>query len=206
MGFYENRILPYMIDKACGAPPIRGQRNKIVPLARGRVLEVGMGSGHNLRYYDRAKVEFVWGLEPSEGMRRRAQPKLDASPVEVKWLDLPGEEVPLDDASVDTVLLTFTLCTIPDAARALGQMRRVLKSDGQLLFCEHGAAPDASVRKWQDRLNPLWKRIAGGCNINREIPRLIEAAGFAIEKLEPMYLPETPRIAAYNYLGIANRG
>ena len=139
-------------------------------------------------------------------MRRRAQSKLDASPVEVKWLDLPGEEIPLDDASVDTVLLTFTLCTIPDAARALNQMRRVLKSDGQLLFCEHGAAPDAGVRKWQDRINPIWKRIAGGCNINREIPRLIEAAGFAIEKLESMYLPETPRIAAFNYLGMANRG
>ncbi len=206
MGFYENRILPFMIDKACGAPPIRGQRSKIVPLARGRVLEVGMGSGHNLRYYDPEQVEFVWGLEPSAGMRRRAEANLARSAVEVKWLDLPGEEIPLDDSTVDTVLLTFTLCTIPDTARALGQMRRVLKPGGNLLFCEHGAAPDAGVRKWQERVNPIWKRIAGGCHINREIPRLIEAAGFAIEKLDAMYLPETPRIAAYNYLGVANRG
>ena len=206
MGFYENRILPVLVDKGCGTPPFRGQRKKIVPLASGRVLEVGMGSGPNIRHYDPEKVEFVWGLEPSAGMRRRAQANLAAAPFEVKWLDLPGEEIPLDDESVDTVLLTFTLCTIPHAARALGQMRRVLKPDGRLLFCEHGAAPDAGVRKWQDRLNPLWRRIAGGCNINRGIPRLIEAAGFAIEKLESAYLPDTPRIAAYNYLGIANRG
>lgn len=203
MGFYENRILPWLIDKACGAPAVREQRGKVVPQATGRVLEVGMGSGLNLAFYDPDRIEVVFGLEPSEGMRRRASRRVEAAAVEVRWLDLPGEEVPLDDDSVDTVLLTFTLCTIPDYRRALAQMRRVLRPGGRLLFCEHGAAPDAAVRRWQDRINPLWKRVAGGCNLNREIPRCLEEAGFAIEHIESAYLPGTPRIAAFNYWGAA---
>lgn len=203
MGFYENRILPKLIDMGCGSPPVMKQRQKVVPSARGRVLEVGMGSGLNLSLYDRDNVEFVWGLEPSEGMRRKAQERLDTAPVEVKWLSLPGEEIPLDDDSADTVVLTFTLCTIPDFRLALDQMRRVLKPSGQLLFCEHGAAPDASTRKWQNRINPVWKKIAGGCNLNRPIPDCLDAAGFEVREIESMYLPNTPRIAAFNYWGHA---
>jgi ubiquinone/menaquinone biosynthesis C-methylase UbiE len=203
MGFYENRILPFMIDLACGSPVILDQRRKVVPEATGRVLEVGMGSGLNLSFYDPAKIEVVFGLEPSEGMRRKAAPRVEAAPFEVRWLDLPGEEVPLEDDSVDTVLLTYTLCTIPDHARALAQMRRVLRPGGRLLFCEHGAAPEPKTRRWQDRINPLWKRIAGGCNLNREIPRLIEEAGFAVQQVEAEYVPETPKIAAFNYRGVA---
>lgn len=203
MGFYERYILPSFIDKACGAPPILKQRQKVVPHATGRVLEVGMGSGINLQYYDRDAVEFVWGLEPSEGMRKKAQKNLAASPVEVKWLDLPGEEIPLDDASVDTVVLTFTLCTIPDWRAAVEQMRRVLKPGGRLLFCEHGEAPDENVQRWQQRLNPIWKVIGGGCNLNRRIPSCLEAGGFEISKLETLYLPATPRFAGFNYWGAA---
>lgn len=203
MGFYENRILPHLIDKGCGAPPIAKQREKVVPRASGRVLEIGMGSGLNIPFYDASRVEFVWGLEPSEGMRRKAAPRLSSAPFEIKWLDLPGEEIPLEDGSADTVLLTYTLCTIPDFRTALAQMRRVLKPGGQLLFSEHGAAPDADVRKWQDRLNPIWKKMAGGCHINREIPRSIEEAGFGIQELETMYLPATPKIAAFQYWGSA---
>jgi len=206
MGFYENRVLPFMINKACAGPPILKQREKVVPGAEGRVLEVGMGSGINLPYYDPARVEFVWGLEPSEGMRRLAAERIEAAPFEVKLLDLPGESIPLDDASVDTVLLTFTLCTIPDFRAALAQMRRVLKPGGKLLFCEHGEAPDESVRKWQNRINPVWKRIAGGCNLNRPIPRCLEEAGFVVHDLETLYLPNTPRIAAFNYWGRAALG
>jgi len=206
MGFYENRILPFMIDKGCSGPPVLKQREKVVPAAEGRVLEVGMGSGINLPYYDPARIEFVWGLEPSEGMRRRARPRIETAPFEVKLLDLPGEAIPLDDDSVDTVLLTYTLCTIPDFQAALGQMRRVLKPGGKLLFCEHGEAPDAAVQKWQRRINPLWKRIAGGCNLNRPIPQCLEGAGFKIEGLETLYLPNTPRIAAFNYWGQAVHG
>lgn len=204
MGFYENHVLPHIIGFACGAKPITKQRLKVVPHAKGRVLEVGMGSGLNLQHYNADNVEFVWGLEPSAGMRKRARKNLAASPVEVKWLDLPGEEVPLEDNSVDTVVLTYTLCTIPDWNRALEQMRRVLKPGGELLFCEHGRAPDADVARRQDKINPYWKVIGGGCHLNRPIPDLIEKSGFKIENLETMYLPNSPRPAAFNYWGMAH--
>lgn len=205
MGFYENRILPHLIDMGCGGPPIAKQREKVVPLAEGRILEVGMGSGLNLPFYDPSRVEKVWGLEPSEGMRRKAAPRVEQAPFEVEWLGLPGEEIPLDDDSADTVLLTYTLCTIPDFRTALAQMRRVLKPGGRLLFSEHGAAPDPGTRKWQDRVNPLWKKIAGGCNLNRDIPGALEEAGFRVEQVETMYLPNTPRIAAFQYWGHATQ-
>jgi ubiquinone/menaquinone biosynthesis C-methylase UbiE len=148
-------------------------------------------------------VEFVWGLEPSAAMRAKARANLEKSPIEVKLIDLPGEQIPLDDNSVDTVLLTYTLCTIPDWHGALRQMRRVLKPGGKLVFTEHGRAPDAGVRKWQDRINPVWKKFAGGCNLNRPIPELLEESGFALEKLDRMYLPSTPRLFGYNYWGVA---
>jgi len=206
MGLYERYVLPRMIDKACGAPPVLKQRAKVVPLAEGRVLEVGMGSGINLAFYDPSRVKLVFGLEPSEGMRRKAQKNLAQSPVKVEWLDLPGEQVPLDDHSVDTVVLTYTLCTIPDFRAALAQMRRVLRPGGSLLFCEHGEAPDAGVRKWQARINPIWKKIGGGCNLNRPIPHLLEEGGFKIGQLDSMYLPNTPKVAAFNYWGQATPG
>ena len=139
-------------------------------------------------------------------MRRKAQKNLAQSPVKVEWLDLPGEQVPLDDHSVDTVVLTYTLCTIPDFRAALAQMRRVLRPGGSLLFCEHGEAPDAGVRKWQARINPIWKKIGGGCNLNRPIPHLLEEGGFKIGQLDSMYLPNTPKVAAFNYWGQAKAG
>jgi len=203
MGFYENRVLPFMIGLACGTEPIQKQREKVVPRAEGRVLEIGMGPGLNLPYYDRERVEMVWGLEPSEGMRRKAAARIEQAPFEVRWLGLPSEEIPLEDDSADTVVLTYTLCTIPDSQAALAQMRRVLKPGGRLLFSEHGAAPDEAVRRWQDRVNPVWKKLAGGCNINREIPKALEAAGFEIPELDTMYLPGTPKIAAFQYWGHA---
>jgi len=203
MGFYENRVLPHLIDKGCGAPPIAKQRQKVVPQASGRVLEIGMGSGLNIPFYDVSRVELVWGLEPSDGMRRKAASRVADAPFEIRWLDLPGEEIPLEDDSADTVLLTYTLCTIPDFRAALAQMRRVLKPGGRLLFSEHGAAPDPGVRKWQDRINPIWKKLAGGCNVNREILTALEEAGFALHDVETMYLPATPKIAAFQYWGWA---
>lgn len=203
MGFYENHVLPRFIDFACGQEPISIQRQKVVPKAEGRVLEVGMGSGLNLPFYDPSRVELVWGLEPSEGMRRRARERVARSPFPVEWMSLPGEEIPLEDHSADTVLLTYTLCTIPDFRSALAQMRRVLKPGGRLLFSEHGAAPDPSVRKWQDRINPFWKKMAGGCNINRDVPSLLSEAGFEVQDLDTMYLPKTPKIAAFQYWGFA---
>ncbi|MBB3140304.1 ubiquinone/menaquinone biosynthesis C-methylase UbiE [Halomonas organivorans] len=162
-----------------------------------------MGSGLNLPHYDPDRVELVWGLEPSEGMRRKARHHVAGAPFEVRWLNLPGEEIPLEDNSADTVVLTYTLCTIPDWHRALEQMRRVLKPSGQLLFCEHGIAPDEGVRRWQDRVNPLWGKVAGGCHLNRTIPELIEHAGFAILQMETGYLPKVPRFAGFNFWGAA---
>jgi ubiquinone/menaquinone biosynthesis C-methylase UbiE len=202
MSFYEDHVLPHLIDLACSTKPTRKQREKIVHLARGDVLEIGFGSGLNLPYYDPGKVRRIFGLEPSPGMRRKAQPNVDASELEVEFIDLPGEEIPLESKSVDTVLVTFTLCSIDDAVAALGGMRRVLKPGGKLLFCEHGAAPDVDVRRWQDRLNPGWKRFSGGCNMNRDIPGLIESSGFRITTDERMYIPGL-RILSYNYWGIA---
>ncbi len=203
MSFYEDRILPICINAACGSRAITSERRKVVPLARGRVLEVGMGSALNLPFYNPDQVEWVWGLEPSVGMRRKAQGNLERSPVEVRWLDLPGEQIPLEDRSVDTVLLTFTLCTIPDWRAALAQMHRVLKPDGQLLFCEHGLAPDASVRQWQNRINPVWKKLCGGCNLNRSTTGALESGGFRIAELHNAYLPKTPRFAGYLSRGLA---
>ncbi len=204
MSFYHEHILPRFIDLACGTKPIDYQRRKVVPHAEGRVLEVGMGSGLNLAHYDPAKVEKLWGLEPSHGMRERAAHRVSGLPFAMEWLDLPGEEIPLDTDSIDTVVLTYALCTIPDWLKALQQMRRVLKPGGKLLFSEHGRAPDAAVQNWQRRLNPLWMKIAGGCHLNRDIPDLLRQGGFSVCDLQTLYLPSTPRIAGFTYWGHAN--
>lgn len=205
MSFYEDRILPGIIDRACSMGQIMKLRGQIVPHAKGRVLEVGMGSAINMEFYDAGQVEMVYGLEPSAGMRRRAQPNLARSPIPVQWLDLPGERIPLEDGSVDTVLLTFTLCTIPDWHTALTHMWRVLKPGGELLFLEHGESPRDSVRKWQNRITPGWKKLAGGCHLNRNIADLIRHAGFEIVELENLYVPNAPKIAGYIYKGRAHK-
>ncbi len=205
MSFYENKILPHIIDCSCSMKPIMALRQKVVPLARGVVLEVGMGSGLNLPLYDNEKIDFVWGLEPSMGMRHKAEKNLRKSSVEVKWLDLPGEQIPLDDNSVDTVLLTYTLCTIPDWQAALQQMRRVLKPDGLLLFCEHGRSPESKVSRWQDRLTPMWKKFAGGCHLNRPISDYIESCDFKITQQENLYMEGAPRFVGYMYCGQAGK-
>ena len=178
------------------------RREALVPLARGRVLEIGIGSGLNLPYYDAAKVTRLWGLEPSPKMTRMAEKAARSVGFDVEFIGLPGEEIPLEDDSVDTVLMTYTLCTIPDTEPALRQMARVLKPGGELIFCEHGAAPDPGVRRWQDRINPIWKRLGGGCHLNRAIPNLIKQGGFKINEIQTMYLPGW-RPASFNYWGSA---
>jgi ubiquinone/menaquinone biosynthesis C-methylase UbiE len=202
MGLYSTYVLPHVIDLACGGSDIAKQRERVVPRAAGRVLEVGMGPALNLDFYDRSKVELVWGLEPSEGMRRKAAPALAATDLDVRWLDRPGEEIPLDDSCVDTVVLTYTLCTIPDWERALRQMRRVLVPGGQLLFSEHGESPDEDVRRWQHRIDPVWTRLAGGCHITRPIPQLIESGGFELLQVDSAYLPG-PKVASFHSWGVA---
>ena len=202
MRLYDRYILPKVVHFTCGLKPNMRQREKVVPRARGRVLEVGIGSGLNLPYYDAAKVSKIWGLDPSPEMTRMAKRAAGSLPFEVEFIGLPGNEIPLEDNSVDTVVVTYTLCTIPDTTSALRQIGRVLRPGGELIFCEHGAAPDASVRRWRDRLNPLWKWLGGGCNLNRPIPRIIEAGGFRIKSLDAMYIPGW-RPVSYNYWGTA---
>ena len=203
MGLYDRYILPVVLNAAMSTKPIRYQRKKVVPRAQGRVLEIGFGAGHNLPFYDASKVTHLWALEPSKEMRERAAERVSQSSIPLEFLDLPSEEIPLGNEEADTILITYTLCTIPDVTKALGEMRRVLKSGGKMIFCEHGEAPDADVRKWQERLTPAWKFIGGGCHVGRPIPKMIVDSGFRIEGMETMYLPGTPRFAGFNYWGDA---
>ena len=181
------------------------QREKVVPKAHGVVLEVGIGSGLNIPFYDANRVTKVLGLDPSPDITRIARKAAAEAAVDVEFIDLPGEEIPLDDNSVDTVLFTYTLCSIPDTEAALRNMARVLKPGGELLFCEHGAAPDPKVRSWQDRIDPAWGHVAGGCHLNRDIPTLIEQGGFNISGIKKEYLPG-PKFLTFNYRGSATAG
>jgi SAM-dependent methyltransferase len=203
MSFYARHVLPVLINCACGVKPVRAQRRKIVPRAEGVVLELGFGSGLNLPYYDTRKVERVIALEPEEGMLVRARRAARAAPFAVDVLPEPAEALSLPAHCVDTVLVTYALCTIPDPVAALEGARRALKPGGKLLFCEHGLAPDANVAKLQRSIEPIWKRVAGGCHLSRDIPALVLQAGFTLDDIETMYLPDTPRFAGYNYWGSA---
>ncbi|MFA7555020.1 MAG: class I SAM-dependent methyltransferase [Spongiibacteraceae bacterium] len=203
MSFYEEKILPHIINCGCSTAGVMELRAKVVPLAYGDVLEVGMGSALNLGLYDPNKVNKVWGLEPSPGMRKRAEKNLENSPVHVEWLGLSGEKIPLEDSSIDSIVLTYTLCTIPDWRAAMEQMHRVLKPQGKLLFCEHGRSPDASVERLQNKLNPLWGKLFGGCNLNRAVIKNIEEADFKIEWNDNMYMSNIMKFASYMSFGSA---
>ncbi|SRR6266481_1549905 len=205
MGFYDRHILPRLLDTAMSAKPITYQRRKVVPRAQGRVLEIGFGAGHNLPFYDPGKVERIWALEPAAEMRARAGERAAASPIAMEFIGLPSEKIPLDADSADTVLITYTLCSIPNVMAALAEMRRVMKPTGRMIFCEHGEAPDEGVKRWQRRITPLWKAIGGGCHVGRPIPKLIQDGGFKVEDMETMYLPGTPRFAGFNYWGSASK-
>lgn len=200
--WYERHILPHALDLACGLPMIGRQRALIVPQARGRVLEVGIGTGLNMRHYDKSRVTQIVGLDPGLELQPLARQRIAHAGLPVELVGLSAETIPLPDASFDTVLITYTLCTIPDALAALREMRRVLKPTGRLLYCEHGRAPDASVRRWQERLQPLWGQVAGGCHLGRDIPALLQAAGFTVPEPHERYLPG-PRPFTFHYWGEA---
>ena len=202
MGVYNRHILPRCLDMACGVGPIEKQRAKVVPRARGHVVEIGIGSGLNLPFYDPAKVERVTGIDPDAHIWKRAQDRVASVPFPVERLGLSAEGLPLADGCADTVVCTYTLCTIPDPLAALGEMKRILAPGGAILFTEHGRAPDARVAKWQNRLEPAWKRLAGGCHMSRDIPALFRKAGLALTEAEEMYIPG-PKILSYNYFGEA---
>jgi len=201
--FYDRVILPRLLTCACSSSPIMRQRAKIVPRASGRVLELGIGMGLNLSYYDPDKVSSVTGVDPAPELRAAALAAPRDPRLAVAVEDGTAEALPFDDASFDSVVCTFTLCSVHTPPAALEQARRVLKPGGRLFYCEHGLAPDAGVAKWQRRIEPVWKRIAGGCHLTRPISTAIAAAGFTLGPVESMYVPKTPKIAAWNEWGEA---
>jgi len=203
MGFYERRVLPALIDFSMRQRPIMKQREKVVPLARGKVLEVGIGSGLNLQFYNPDQVERVWGLDPSVELQKRARARAAAAGVEVELVGLSGEEIPIESEFFDTIVVTYTLCSIPDVSRALDEMARVLKRGGRFLFSEHGIAPDPHVSRRQRAFEPWWARLAGGCHLTRPVPELLRRAGFRLEDLNAAYLPG-PKALTYNYWGVAS--
>ena len=200
--WYDRYILPPALDFACGLPMVSRQRQQVVPLARGRVLEVGIGTGLNMPWYDKARVTKITGLDPALELHPLARKRIAQAGLDVELLGLSAEKIPLPDASFDTVLMTYTLCTIPDPLAALGEMRRVLAPGGRLLFCEHGRAPDEPVRRWQSRLQPLWGKVAGGCHLGRDIPALLREAGFCLASMHSCYLAG-PKPFTFNYRGEA---
>jgi len=202
MNLYNKYILPKVIDWACSQKPTRKQRAKVVPHAQGNVLEIGIGSGLNLPFYKADAIKHLTAIDPSVETWKRNKMNVQTLPFEFKFIKAFAENIPADNNSFDTVVITYAMCTIPDTHKALAEIRRVLKANGKLLFCEHGKAPDAAVQKWQNRINPLWKRIGGGCNLNKDIPLLIKSNGFKIQQLNTMYIPGW-KPASFNYWGRA---
>lgn len=204
MGFYARHILPRLIELAMKNKEAARLRAASVPQASGEVLEIGIGSGLNLPFYS-SKVRRVHGVDPSAELQQLARKRAVGRSADIDFvLQSADEPLPFGDASMDTVVMTWTLCSIPDPPKALEEMRRVLKARGRLIFIEHGRSPDRGVAAWQDRLTPAWKRIGGGCHLNRKVDDLIAAAGFHIDELSTFYLPG-PRPMTYTYQGVARR-
>jgi len=201
-GFYARHILPCCLDKACSIGPIEKQRAKVIPLAKGDVLEIGIGSGLNLPHYDTANITSVTGVDPDDHIWKRSEARRAEATFPVHRIGLSGENIPLDTDSADTVVVTYTLCTIPDPVAALKEMRRILKPSGEILFTEHGLAPTSGISKWQKRIDPIWKKIAGGCHSGRDIPALFRQAGLNPVELHQGYIPG-PKVLSYNYWGCA---
>lgn len=200
MSLYSRLVLPRLLDCAMKFDEATKVRKQVIPGARGVVLEVGIGSALNLPFYTSA-VTKLYGVDPSAELLAMARQKVQHAPFPVELLQYPAEHIPLPDRSVDTVVVTWSLCSIQDPAAALSEMRRVLKPGGRLIFVEHGLSPDSSVQSWQNRLTPLWRRMAGGCHLNRKVGDLIGAAGFTIEHLETRYIAG-PRPITFHYIGI----
>jgi len=203
MAFYRDYIYPHLVHALGNPKPIADIRERIIPLAYGEVLEIGAGTGVNFALYDTAKVNKLYALEPNRGMVRRAEEQRRRTQLNVEFVDLPGERIPLREASVDTVVSTFTMCTIPGVVEAIRGIRRVLKPGGKLIFFEHGLSPDPAVRRWQERSEPLFKLAFEGCHVTRHIPSLIRDGGFQIEQLNEAYLAPFPKSGSYSYWGVA---
>jgi ubiquinone/menaquinone biosynthesis C-methylase UbiE len=205
MGLYDDRVLPHVINVVMNTKQTRTIRQRVCADLEGEVLEIGFGTGHNLPFIP-TDVTRLLAVEPSGRSVALARERIAATPVEVDVVGLDGQRLPVDDDSVDAVLCTWSLCTIPDGVAAVREARRVLRPGGRFHFIEHGAAPDAKVRRWQDRLNPIQNRIGGGCNLNRDIAGIVEAGGFTITKLDRYYSPREPKVFGSMYEGTAVTG
>ncbi len=202
----HDKLLSPLTDMVCSLPAITANRRKVTPFAEGVVLEPGIGSGLNLAHYDAAAVRRIIGIDPNERLLELARRRAAQSGVPVEFVVQTAEELPLESASVDTVLLTYTGCSIPDVGRALEEFRRVLKPSGRLLFCEHGRSHEPRVARFQDMANSVWRPLAGGCHLNRDIASLLERAGFRLERCERFYAMPRPKFLAYHYVGSARPG
>lgn len=202
MNLYERYILPKAVHWACSQSPYFKQREKIIPKAKGNVLEVGIGTGLNLNFYVPEQISRVVGIDPSKEVWNEGKVNTVNLPFPFEFIKASAENIPFENGIFDTVVTTYTMCTIPNLNMAFQEFKRVLKPDGILIFCEHGKAPQPSIEKWQHRINPVWKKFSGGCNLNRDIPSVIEDNGFKIDEIEKMYIPGW-KIASYNYWGIA---
>lgn len=203
MGWYARYVLPKLLDVSCGSRAFERERTALLPALKGVVLEVGVGSGHNLPLYPRHGIVRVIGIDPDAAMLALAKPRAEASPHPVELLSGVAEKLPIPDQSVDSLLVTFSLCTIPDPDAAIREFRRVLSPEGTLHFAEHGRSPEEGVARWQDRLNGLWMRLAGGCHLNRDIPNMLRKGGFELHGLHQGYLKKTPRFVGYISRGSA---
>lgn len=202
MGIYSKFVLPKMINFACSQSSTTKQREKIIPYVEGRVLEIGVGTGLNIPFYDASNVDYVMGIDPEIANWKEGKIDVSKLPFEYDFAQAYAENIPADNHSFDSVVITYTLCSIPVIGLAFEEIRRIIKPSGTLYFCEHGKAPDKAVLKWQNNINPIWKKIGGGCNLNRDIPSLILESGFKIENLEEMYITGWKPLS-YNYWGSA---
>ena len=205
MGIYGNRILPHIVDKACGMKVTHPLRERVCAELFGEVLEIGFGSGNNVAFYP-ATITRLTAIEPSDTAWHIAAKRVSASAVPIERGDLDAQRLPFPDATFDSALSTWTLCTIPDPIAALDEIRRVLKPSGKLHFVEHGLAPDAKVQRWQHRMNGVQQRMFGGCNLNRPIVKLIEQAGFQVTDVDEFYEKGGPKFVAADSLGTAVAG
>ena len=198
-------IQPRLISMGCTSKPIRKQRSKVVPHAQGNVLEIGFGSGHNLPFYNLKKVTNLVGLEPSTAMQRLSKKRLNESKINFEFLTASAEDIPIKTNSIDTVVCTYTLCSIPNPDIALSEISRVLKNDGRFIFTEHSKSPDLKVNRFQRTIEPIWKILGDGCHLTRDIRGLLSNSGFDIEATEDMYIPGTPKFVGYNVWGMLKK-
>ncbi|WP_373487817.1 class I SAM-dependent methyltransferase [Blastomonas sp.] len=202
--FWDRHIMPRMITFCCSQPAVERARSRVVPQATGAVLELGCGGGINIAHYDHARLTSLAGVDPSPALLDAARAKAQAAGLDVDFRAGVAESLPFDDASFDTVMTTFTLCSVQDPGRVLAEMRRVLKPGGTILFLEHGRAPDASAARWQRRIEPVWKKIAGGCHLTRPVSGQFSAAGFRLGDGDARYLPRTPKFLGWVEWGQAH--